>query len=877
MQTKTIVIPSESFYAIPKLEILLKNKSQRPRVLSGFYLAQIVLLLAFFSKLSLTDAQNTNRFPPLFQEPSNNIQSGGCFLKDGSYVSIGTGWGTNKPVMIKYSPTGKVIRRKNWTGPFSHMEYDSDFNRIYLVTLSNPYHCAVRLNYYGYYLNPQVRRLQILCMDTSLTPIWSKSFQASEDSITTFNAIAPDGLGGIYLSGRVSGKVSAAIASIGGNLNLSTRLKGGYNFILRLGNGGETKWTRIQNDYPSQSSPFRATGHSFIVPRKGKILDILTCYADTIGSRYTPGEVQNIFTIQRVRMDSAGTVLFRKKGISYPSYFPTEQGTVYKFLPITVDGKERYALLAERLYPVYYTNASVLLFDTNFNFMGSKEILFNKGIDAGATDMVVLGKDRIGVFGRQHYPAAGNYIYSGFLILNLKSRVIEQRHTTRANYCYNYPGFFSPVISAYPRQGEGDSTSVLIHYSNGPFEFYGRGMNVAMVTIEKGTNYPCEPFHEPAFPENYNPAGGFNLTWGNGDLLWRPVPGWQLYDTLLVFTPIPEPVTLVNLCLPLHQNILPNDTVLCGDSLLLKNLASSYRQKLTINGIAATDSQFTVKQSGLYILQLSDTCRVSQTIIDSIRVTLEKAEKPVIQPDTLLLCPDQSTKITLQEEKPQISYQWKPETGLSNSVVGQPVVSSNSLPDGYFQFELMAKTPVGCLGKDTLVVYNSPGPNAKVKTTQPDTLLYLADAQWRNPFWTINGGFSQSPPNLGQIKVFWGPWFEGQNASVTIADSLGCPKTLVYQRQREIAPSIQIPNLVTLNQDGKNEKFEVLGLSPQDKFEISIYNRWGKLVFSSSHYDGSFPSFDIEPGVYFAWIKASYVRNGAIGEQQFSSWITVLK
>ena len=143
-----------------------------------------------------------------------------------------------------------------------------------------------------------------------------------------------------------------------------------------------------------------------------------------------------------------------------------------------------------------------------------------------SSGMVVLGKDRVGVFGRQTTPFTGYATYPGFLTLNLKSRVIEQRRTAPANYCDNYGGLFSPVISAYPKQGDGDSTSGLIHYSNGGYQSDGKGMNVAMVTIEKGINYPCEPFHEPAFPENYNPAGGFNLIWSNGDLPLEPVPGW---------------------------------------------------------------------------------------------------------------------------------------------------------------------------------------------------------------------------------------------------------------------------------------------------------------------------------------------------------------
>ncbi|MBL7917994.1 MAG: gliding motility-associated C-terminal domain-containing protein, partial [Bacteroidia bacterium] len=45
--------------------------------------------------------------------------------------------------------------------------------------------------------------------------------------------------------------------------------------------------------------------------------------------------------------------------------------------------------------------------------------------------------------------------------------------------------------------------------------------------------------------------------------------------------------------------------------------------------------------------------------------------------------------------------------------------------------------------------------------------------------------------------------------------------------------------LVTPNGDGKNETFEVKGISKYPNSDLEIYNRWGNLVFSKAPYDNS--------------------------------------
>ena len=56
---------------------------------------------------------------------------------------------------------------------------------------------------------------------------------------------------------------------------------------------------------------------------------------------------------------------------------------------------------------------------------------------------------------------------------------------------------------------------------------------------------------------------------------------------------------------------------------------------------------------------------------------------------------------------------------------------------------------------------------------------------------------------------------------------------------------IKIPNIVTANSDGKNDKFYIQGLESFDDVEVTILNRWGTVVFESNDF-GVSPAWDVD-------------------------------
>ena len=88
---------------------------------------------------------------------------------------------------------------------------------------------------------------------------------------------------------------------------------------------------------------------------------------------------------------------------------------------------------------------------------------------------------------------------------------------------------------------------------------------------------------------------------------------------------------------------------------------------------------------------------------------------------------------------------------------------------------------------------------------------------------------------------------------------------------------IFVPNVFTPNADEHNEKLVIKAVNLLD-FEISIYNRWGELIFYSNdienRWDGKFNGYTVPTGVYSYVLKA-YGKDGQAVNKQGT--ITILK
>lgn len=160
----------------------------------------------------------------------------------------------------------------------------------------------------------------------------------------------------------------------------------------------------------------------------------------------------------------------------------------------------------------------------------------------------------------------------------------------------------------------------------------------------------------------------------------------------------------------------------------------------------------------------------------------------------------------------------------SDSVVDTVVIAMK--PTSQF----MVEEPI-CLGQTTLVSYTgNAGPNA----------FYT----WHFPGAIPDSAIGQGPFTLA--------WADSGNYlfSLSVIQST-CPSDTSMKSVKVKVCSLTIPNVITPNGDGKNETFRVGGLETYTESALYIYNRWGKMIYSSKDYQNDWNGADSPDGVYY--------------------------
>jgi len=127
----------------------------------------------------------------------------------------------------------------------------------------------------------------------------------------------------------------------------------------------------------------------------------------------------------------------------------------------------------------------------------------------------------------------------------------------------------------------------------------------------------------------------------------------------------------------------------------------------------------------------------------------------------------------------------------------------------------------------------------------------LDNYQWQFPSNSISDQltFEQTFPGGGDV-----------NGTLTLLSTIGCEFDFPFQFYVEPGidfPALEVPNVITANGDGVNDKIEINPLFENCfSYEFTILNRWGSKLFTSNSSAQSFEGKDsngndLLPGVYF--------------------------
>nr|WP_295872646.1 gliding motility-associated C-terminal domain-containing protein [uncultured Chitinophaga sp.] len=98
--------------------------------------------------------------------------------------------------------------------------------------------------------------------------------------------------------------------------------------------------------------------------------------------------------------------------------------------------------------------------------------------------------------------------------------------------------------------------------------------------------------------------------------------------------------------------------------------------------------------------------------------------------------------------------------------------------------------------------------------------------------------------------------------------------TAVTQPVTVSGDDIFIPNVITPNGDGRNDRFIIIGISRYPNSSLFIYNRWGNQVYQSKNYQNEWDGHGLSEGTYYYVLK---LRTAEGGERSYKGWIELMR
>lgn len=329
------------------------------------------------------------------------------------------------------------------------------------------------------------------------------------------------------------------------------------------------------------------------------------------------------------------------------------------------------------------------------------------------------------------------------------------------------------------------------------------------------------------------------------------------------------------------------DTVLCvGASINFdagpqEDNSGNFNIVWTLNGNAfnTEDYDVTVDQTGQYILTIIDVCGAATDTSDVVAIQLTFEGDTVCGLNAfadVTLAPEGNG--TWSSIASVMSFDMPNElsTGVNSSEYGvYPATFTDSRcpNDGVthiFRFveqpviDILPQNPDFCVELDSLIISTN-----------------VSGSFNGNYFWDIIGPESPQIIHLDD-SLFFGPEtfvpLEVYQINVQIFDAFGvCNVATGTTSFETVWCTYDIPNVITPNGDGMNDLFVINGIEYFPETHLTIFNRWGNVVFDQANYDqyqlenqGWRPE-DVSGGTYFYELRLPQVQKLETGN------ITILK
>lgn len=319
--------------------------------------------------------------------------------------------------------------------------------------------------------------------------------------------------------------------------------------------------------------------------------------------------------------------------------------------------------------------------------------------------------------------------------------------------------------------------------------------------------------------------------------------------------------------------VVMKDTVICqGDAIQLKLASDGFKYSWTptanfIDPLLANPFAITNSTTLYEVTAAIGSCLAK----DQVMVSTVPYPTVNAGADTMLCF---NTRGQLNGSTNGSSYKWSPAIYVSNSNILNPAVQ----PPKTTSFLLTAYDNKGCPkpGVDSVVVMVLPNINA---FAGDDTAIIIGQdlqlqATGGNRYvWSPTIGLSS--PNIANPIARFNEPTEGMRYAVSVYNQAGCVDTAsFFLKVYSTLPSVFVPSAFTPNNDGKNDLLRPVAAGIKSLDHFSIYNRWGKLVFTTRQqlqgWDGTINGVPQGTGTFIWSVKAidylghAYNRQGTV-------------
>ncbi|PAC26727.1 hypothetical protein BWI92_25065 [Flectobacillus sp. BAB-3569] len=312
--------------------------------------------------------------------------------------------------------------------------------------------------------------------------------------------------------------------------------------------------------------------------------------------------------------------------------------------------------------------------------------------------------------------------------------------------------------------------------------------------------------------------------------------------------------------------LCPNESIL----LTVSDAGGSYNFQWQKNGenlLGENTPRINVKDFGDYtVIKSYQALCANDTISQIVKV------KPLILTEFLPLpkefCKGETTTIEVIPLRTNVDLSW--------SKNGKYITNGTRIritEPGIYKIYADATKIEGCYSEDSIEISLKKEPIIKVNPTRASiykgqSILISVESSESNTL------FSWSPNKWISNINSQNPEFTPQQSTTytCVAETEGmCP--VKSEIDISVIQSLLIPSAFTPNQDGHNDIWYIVGTEQFEEIEVSIFNRWGNLIFYSRGYkdpwDGKFNGEDLPSDTYTYQIKKgsldeNYVYSGTV-------------